>query len=52
MKPGKMIHDPQVDLFKTELSRIIDINHPLACLGRKVDWEKLEETFGAQTDQC
>lgn len=46
MKPHKIVHDPQGDLFKTELIRIIDLNHPLVRLGTEVNWERLEEAFG------
>ena len=33
MKPVEIFHDPQGELFKTELVRIIDLNHPLVRLG-------------------
>jgi len=46
MKPVKTPHDPQGDLFKTELVRIIDMNHPLVRLGGEVDWGRLEGLFG------
>ena len=46
MKPHKISHDPQGDLFKTELNRIIDMNHPLIRLGANVDWERFDEAFG------
>jgi len=46
MEPNKSLYDPQGDLFKTELVRIIDKNHPLVRLGGEVDWERLEEVFG------
>lgn len=46
MKPVKISHDPQGDLFKPELLRIIDLNHPLVRLGREVDWSRLDELFG------
>jgi len=35
MKPVKTPHNPQGDLFKTELLRIIDLNHPLVRLAKK-----------------
>jgi transposase, IS5 family len=47
MKPVKTPHDPQGDLFKTELVRIINMNHPLVRLGQAVEWERLDELFGA-----
>jgi hypothetical protein len=34
MKPRQISHDPQGDLFKTELIRIIDMTHPLIRLAR------------------
>jgi transposase, IS5 family len=46
MKPVKISHDPQGDLFKTELDRIIDLNHPLVHLGKTIDWDRLDELFG------
>lgn len=46
MKPVKTAPNPQGDLFKTELVRIIDMNHPLVRLGGEVDWERLSELFG------
>ena len=46
MKPVKTSHDPQGDLFKTELVRIIDLNHSLVRLGNEVEWERFEEAFG------
>jgi IS5 family transposase len=35
------------DLSKARLDQIVDLNHPLAKLARKVDWRFLEERFGA-----
>lgn len=46
MKPIKTPHNPQGDLFKTELIRILNLNHPLVRLGKEVDWERLDEIFG------
>ncbi|MCB2182261.1 MAG: hypothetical protein KQH63_09570 [Desulfobulbaceae bacterium] len=47
MKPTvSPIDDPQMDLFKTELSAIIDLNHPFAKLAAVVDWAELEKVFG------
>ena len=51
MKPVKIFHDPQGDLFKTELIRIIDLSHPLVRLGTEVNWERLEEEFGKTYDE-
>ena len=33
MKPVKTPHNPQGDLFKTELLRALNLNHPLVRLG-------------------
>jgi IS5 family transposase len=46
MKPVKISHDPQGELFKTELLRIINMTHPLVRLGNEVNWDRLEEVFG------
>ncbi len=45
MKPQKNRKDPQFDLFKTELSRIINPNHPLAKLALQMDWNAFEQQF-------
>lgn len=51
MKPRPISHDPQGDLFKTELVRILDMNHPLIRLGREVDWGRFDEAFGKTYDE-
>lgn len=51
MKPVKTLHDPQGDLFKTELVRILNLNHPLVRLGKEIDWERLDELFGKTYDE-
>ncbi len=43
MKPTESTPDPQGDLFRIELDRIVDSSHPLVRLGRAVDWERLAE---------
>src|SRR5664279_2567535 len=37
----------QNDLFRARLDQIVDLDHPLAKLGRASDWRFLEERFGA-----
>jgi transposase, IS5 family len=37
----------QNDLFRARLDQIVDIDHPLAKLGRAIAWRFLEERFGA-----
>ena len=48
MKPER---DPQKnrqrDLFRAELSRIIDPNHGLVRLAKVVAWDRLDELFGS-----
>jgi IS5 family transposase len=47
MRPNKsQIEERQGELFRTELSRIIDPGHELVRLTAAVDWEGLEEAFG------
>jgi IS5 family transposase len=47
MRPSKpQIEEAQGELFRTELSRIIDPGHELARLTAAVDWEALDEAFG------
>ncbi len=47
MKPKKQPSKPaQQDLFRIELDRIVDLNHPLVKLSAQMDWQGLEEHFG------
>jgi IS5 family transposase len=34
-------------MFKSRLDQIVDMNHPLAKLGRLIDWRFLEDESGA-----
>lgn len=48
MKPKKSpATDPQMDLFRPELSKMIDSCHGLVKLSAVVDWSSLEEAFGS-----
>lgn len=48
MKPKKSANkEQQKDLFRVELNRIIDTSHSLVKLSEVVDWDRLEEVFGA-----
>ena len=47
MRPRERRDSGQSDLFKARLDQIVDLNHPLAKLGRAIDWRFLEERFGA-----
>jgi IS5 family transposase len=47
MRPKERRDSGQNDLFRARLDQIVDMNHPLAQLGRAIDWGFLEERFGA-----
>jgi IS5 family transposase len=48
MKPKKpAVKDRQRDLFRIELTQIIDTSHALVKLAEVVDWDRFEEVFGA-----
>ena len=41
MKPKKPNNHP--DLFRSQLSQIINLKHPLVKLSHKINWERLEQ---------
>jgi transposase, IS5 family len=45
MKPQKISKDPQIDLFKIELNRIVDRQHPLVKLAHQMDWAVFDREF-------
>jgi IS5 family transposase len=47
MRPRERRDSGQNDLFRARLDQIVDVDHPLAKLGRSIDWRFLEERFGA-----
>jgi len=47
MKPRERRETGQVDLLRSRLDAIIDMNHALVKLSRTIDWTFLEERFGA-----
>jgi IS5 family transposase len=48
MRPIKSeIENRQKDLFRVELEKIIDPEHSLVKLSKAVDWEAMDEAFGA-----
>lgn len=47
MKPQKSKYNPQMDLFKIELSRIVDKKHPLSKLSEQMNWQSFDERFEA-----
>jgi hypothetical protein len=44
--PGSGGTAGQNDLFRARLDQIVDMDHPVAKLGRAIDWRFLEERFG------
>jgi len=48
MRPKAPPHrDRQQDLFCLELHQIINLRHPLVSLSHTVNWDRLDELFGA-----
>ena len=48
MKPKKPpVEEPQRELFRVELTNMIDMRHGLVKLAKTVDWDRLDEEFGA-----
>ena len=47
MQPRERRDSGQTDLLRARLHQIVDMGHPLAKLGRAIDWRFLEERFGA-----
>ncbi|MFH1885738.1 MAG: IS5/IS1182 family transposase, partial [Pseudomonadota bacterium] len=48
MKPRRpSIEDRQGDWFRVELCRIVDPGHPMVKLAQAVDWDRMDEVFGA-----
>jgi IS5 family transposase len=47
MKPKKSVPSPQREMFRVELSFLVDAEHPLVKLGGKIDWTRFEELLEA-----
>jgi transposase, IS5 family len=47
MRPRERRDSGALDLFRSRLDQIIDMNHALVKLGQAIDWRFLEEKFGA-----
>ena len=47
MRPKEPQNSDAHDLFRSRLDQIVDLGHPLAKLARVIDWDFLEESFGA-----
>lgn len=39
--------DPQIELFKIELIRILDMRHPMVVLAQNIDWAGFEKSFAS-----
>ncbi len=39
--------EPQVELFKVELTRFLDLEHPMVKLADRIEWEAFHEAFDA-----
>ncbi len=47
MRPKERRGTGQADIFRSRLDQIIDMDHPLVRLARKIDWGFLEAKLGA-----
>ena len=45
MKPQRIKHNSQMELFKVELKRLIDPSHPLVKLADRMDWAAFNNRF-------
>ena len=41
----KLTKEPQLEMFKTVLANLVDPNHTLCLLAKKIDWDDLEREF-------
>jgi IS5 family transposase len=46
MKPKKLRHQDQADLFRSRLDQILDRKHPLFTLANQIDWSVFDTKFG------
>ena len=44
---GTQHAEPQIELFRVELVRILDMNHPMVKLADKIDWQAFEKSLDA-----
>ena len=45
MKPGPRPKVSQLDLFEAQFEQLLNLDHPLCVLGKKIDWSLLETTL-------
>jgi transposase, IS5 family len=50
MKPKKSEHKRQRELFRVELSFLVDDDHPLVKLGGRINWAAFEEHLAPTYD--
>ena len=43
MQPRQISPDPNEDLFRSRLEKMIDLPHELSVLANKIDWHYLDE---------
>ena len=46
MKAKPKIHDRTPDMFRSELTSILDLRHELCLLAEQINWDYLDEEFG------
>ena len=46
MTPKKTNNTPELDLFRSKLSNLLDQRHALYKLAAHIDWSSFEEAFG------
>ena len=52
MKPQTPDDAPQDDLFRHRLDNIISLQHPLARLADRIDWEAMNQLLGAYYEEA
>ena len=45
MKPGPRPKVSQLELFQAQFEQLLNLDHPLCVLGKKIDWSLLETTL-------
>ena len=45
MKPEKITTDPQIDMFKIELNRLVNSRHPMVKLAKQINWPEFDKEF-------
>ena len=45
MKPRSRPENSQLDLFRAQLDQLLNLDHPLCVLARKIDWHRFDVAF-------